>query len=426
MELNADRRPLFSGHPHHDYARHRARLEEIFTTIFPNWTRQSGVMVQGIAMIKKSTLQYWRASWRKDHDWRPWRSQVHSANNRAFTDEQEQSILEEIITKHIIPGKMFNAYDFRSMMLEKWESLGCNRDSFVCSQQFIQDFKRPHKISSRRFHMRRGNHQIDRPDVQEWVDRKKTLLETTDPDRNHQRHCPDVQEWVDKMKTLLETTDPDRLVNGDETSWRVIPMGLLTWAPVGEDGVAVVAEASEKDAITSLASITGAHRKLPLYLIAKGLTQRAERGQFGPYEGHESDHSPSGWTTGETFQRYLNWLRSLYPDQQPIHLVLDMYSVHRSEKSRAVARELGIQLHFIPPGWTDELQPLDRYVFRALKSVCRRLFHRHHHLSDGCSDLETRCNSLLDRSLGIAGGRCCEKGVGNIRGRFRRSGSRRR
>jgi hypothetical protein len=312
-------------------------------------------MVQGIAMIKKSTLQYWRASWRKDHDWRPWRSTARDAQNRAFTDEQEQNILEEIITKHIIPGKMFNAYNFRSMMLEKWESLGRNRDSFVCSQQFIQDFKRRHKISSRRFHMRRRHHQIDRPDV---------------------------QEWINKMKTLLETTDPDRVVNCDETAWRVIPMGLLTWAPVGEDGVAVVAEASEKDAITALASITGAHRKLPLYLIAKGLTQRAERGQLGPHEGHESDHSPSGWTTGDTFQRYLNWLRSLYPDQQPIHLVLDMYSVHRAEKSRVVARELGIELHFIPPGWTDELQPLDRYVFGALKSVCRRLFHRHHLLSD--------------------------------------------
>jgi hypothetical protein len=28
----------------------------------------------------------------------------------------------------------------------------------------------------------------------------------------------------------------------------------------------------------------------------------------------------------------------------------------------------------IPPGWIDELQPLDRYVFGALKSMCRRLF----------------------------------------------------
>jgi hypothetical protein len=31
-------------------------------------------------------------------------------------------------------------------------------------------------------------------------------------------------------------------------------------------------------------------------------------------------------------------------------------------------------LYFIPVGWTDELQPLDRYVFGALKAVCRRLF----------------------------------------------------
>jgi hypothetical protein len=41
-----------------------------------------------------------------------------------------------------------------------------------------------------------------------------------------------------------------------------------------------------------------------------------------------------------------------------------------------LASLLNVALHFIPAGWTDELQPLDRYVFGALKSMCRRLFHR--------------------------------------------------
>jgi hypothetical protein len=43
----------------------------------------------------------------------------------------------------------------------------------------------------------------------------------------------------------------------------------------------------------------------------------------------------------------------------------------------------GIELLFIHPGQTDRLQPLDRYVFGALKSVCRRISDRH------CADNRT-------------------------------------
>jgi hypothetical protein len=38
---------------------------------------------------------------------------------------------------------------------------------------------------------------------------------------------------------------------------------------------------------------------------------------------------------------------------------------------------LGIILHFIPVGSTDEFQAPDCCVFGALKAICRRLFARH-------------------------------------------------
>jgi transposase len=56
-----------------------------------------------------------------------------------------------------------------------------------------------------------------------------------------------------------------------------------------------------------------------------------------------------------TFTKYLHLLQSQYLDTAPIHLILDLYSVHRCEPSRACVVELGIVLHFIPAGWTDEL-----------------------------------------------------------------------
>jgi hypothetical protein len=59
----------------------------------------------------------------------------------------------------------------------------------------------------------------------------------------------------------------------------------------------------------------------------------------------------------------------------PIAFILDCYSVHRSQHSKDVAAELGIDLYFVPPGATDLLQPLDRTVYAVLKAAAKKLFH---------------------------------------------------
>ena len=51
-----------------------------------------------------------------------------------------------------------------------------------------------------------------------------------------------------------------------------------------------------------------------------------------------------------------------------------MHSSHRTEIVKELAKNLDVLLHFIPPGATDELQPLDRRVFGVLKATARRLF----------------------------------------------------
>jgi hypothetical protein len=51
-----------------------------------------------------------------------------------------------------------------------------------------------------------------------------------------------------------------------------------------------------------------------------------------------------------------------------------MHPSHRSDNVKQLARFLNIELHRIPAGAVDTLQPLDRIVFEALKSRARRLF----------------------------------------------------
>jgi hypothetical protein len=181
---------------------------------------------------------------------------------------------------------------------------------------------------------------------------------------------------------LLAETPHRRVVNCDETMWRNVPNGMLTWAPVACESASVNLDRSEKDGISVLASATADYEKLPLFLIATGETSRVEKTQLGQHERCLATHSASRWTTIDTFHEYLQWLRSVSEDPHPIHLILDSSSVRRSRETKIYAQELNIELHFIPPGWTDELQPLDRYVLGVMKSMRRRLFQRFFQHSD--------------------------------------------
>jgi hypothetical protein len=233
---------------------------------------------------------------------------------------------------------------------------------FNCSDGFIHDFKARNHISSRRSHMHR------RPSVSP----------------------ADEQCWVRRLHNLIYSQPHDRILNVDETAWRVYPTGLRTWAEKGSQGVQINIAGNEKDSLTVLATVRADRTKLPLVILAAGKTARVEGSQLGDIGIHFSDHSESGWTTTETFIRYLHWLRDTqYKDDLPLWLVLDCYSVHRDEAVKACAESLNIVLEFLPPGMTDSFQPLDRYVFGCMKAKCRRLF-RMHVAWDPSARLDTR------------------------------------
>jgi hypothetical protein len=74
--------------------------------------------------------------------------------------------------------------------------------------------------------------------------------------------------------------------------------------------------------------------------------------------------------------------RNLFPTG-PLLVILDTYAAHRSANVREAAKNLQIDLIFIPPGCTDRLQPLDRRVFGALKGYARRIWREHYHKTFG-------------------------------------------
>jgi hypothetical protein len=360
-QADSSARQLFQGNLEHRYTEHQKKLECIFSAFFPDWNSDSyKTKVLPIAKIPKATIYRWKNTWELDPSWRPWHTKLnHGIHHRLFNDQEEAEIIHVIVSEYLDQGCLFTNATFAALASEKWEELGRNPGEFKCSHHFICDFKERNGFSSRRCHVKRRDRHGEGQSLAEWIKKIQCLIET------HQR-----------------SSSLDLVVNCDETAWRLIPNGLLTWAPVGADQVTIRLSGNEKDTVTVLASVTASGNKLPLFAIAKGKTQRAEQNQLGCAETIVRDHSESGWSTIETFKHYLDWLHDYYVHDhqieisadQPIQLILDCYSVHRSEQIKEYAAARCIRLWFIPAGHTDAMQPLDRAVFGAMKSIFRRRF----------------------------------------------------
>lgn len=106
---------------------------------------------------------------------------------------------------------------------------------------------------------------------------------------------------------------------------------MITWALTGSKSLQINVDDSEKVHISVMCSITLDFEKLPLFFIAKGKTERSEHSQLGDIgQENEATHSAKSFKTTQCFIKYLEFLRSRYPLQKTIHLIVDSYSSHHS------------------------------------------------------------------------------------------------
>jgi hypothetical protein len=317
--------------------------------------------------VPDSTCSLWRDRIEAAEGF-PWDD--HFGNRRLFEHEEEVAIAEYVRFNYIRPGFVMTDIDFKDIAYDaymmKWHQLQMTLPQsdldkwvkdhpFTCSDGFVSDFKIRNGFSSRRCHLKR------RSTVSEQVR----------------------QQFVDEIEWLFRNVPRDHILNCDETSWRVFPNGLLTWADTGSQNVQAIIDGSEKDCITVLATARATGGKCPLFFLAHGVTQAVEESQLPDVGYHWKDHSPSGWQTSETFSRYLDHLRRHLSDEfGEVHLLLDLHSSHNNDNTKSWARNLNFILHFIPAGMTDKHQPLDIGVFGPLKAKARAFF-RERKAADG-------------------------------------------
>ena len=320
---------MIRGQPHHNYARHKKLCDKIFEEFSHGYYRGLFAKLHRKYGPPARTIEDWFKKYTINENWRPYDYSIHGLHHRIFTDEEESHISDFIIKNFINAGFIFQDQDFiliaMQAFLEKHQNSEIDKE-FSCSSHFIKDFKNRNKFSSRKPHLKRR------------------------PESDGSR----LQQWECEMSHLLANVPQDRILNAEETAWKIMPNGITTWAIRGSDNVKLIVEDDTKECLSVMATITAAGTKLPLFIVTRGKTSRVEESQAGDVWPHHTSHSESGWMTEKTFEEYLKQIRQHYSDDLELHLILDIYPCHRTDSVKQMATGLNIILHYIPADYTDE------------------------------------------------------------------------
>lgn len=343
--------------------------------------------------LNRRTLNDWHVMLIKDQTWRPNPSVHLIARNRAFTDVEEAELMRRIKTNYLDHGLFYSDQDFKedavryyaeilrndvrttdeqiermrlqdvpeAVIQQRISDPAATRNMhFVCSPSFIRGFRRRYRMSLRRPNMKR------RPPVS--------------PEK--------IAEFKLRVEALKQHFSPDLILNMDETNFRLVNMKHLTWAVTGSKAVNCYNEEDLKAGVTVLATISMSGDKLPLMLVGKGTTQGALRkyGENVRTGKCWTSLSESGWSRENVICDYLDRLAERFPigeNDKRCALIMDIYAAHRTDAVRDKARELKIDLEFVPPGCTDQCQPLDVAVFAVLKAYAKALWRKQYHENHG-------------------------------------------
>ena len=348
-----------SRRPHRDYSKDCSRgdLDAVFSILsepvlecgtLPELSLRSSVPVD--------TLKTWRKKLKSNPEWRP--NPHRDRPPRSLTVEQEDAIAravdKHIADHHYLPGDSMAILARLSV-----PGVACLQVEDICppklSRTWRRNFMRRHGFSMRRFHVQRRS----KPDDAE------------------------VSSFIAEHEIALDQFLPEDIVNMDETSWKVLNNRMVTVAHVGQDEVSCGFNASSKQCITVIASVTRAGERLPLWAIVRGDSdQAAQKVRDDPRLQPEVQrgnlivvHSHNGWTTADIAIQYIRWLHKRN-NKSHKYLIWDMFSAHQAQKVKEMAAKKHVHLAFVPRGQTGTWQPLDYRIFGSLKQKAKARFDK--------------------------------------------------
>jgi hypothetical protein len=311
--------------------------------------------------VPLETIKTWFKQLQKNAKWRPDKMKC-GLRNKAMGPELDNIVITRIKKDWLQKRLLFTDDQCKVIAIEEFDKADNDmkfQRNFTASRRWSGKFREDHDIGLRSPHLRRRT----APDPEE------------------------VQRFLLQVQNALAHSENLRFViNADETNWPVILTKRKTWFPrqkhhsIFRDVVAKV-NGNHKKSFTALAAISAGGDKLPLYMLAKGKTARCHK-QIIAHGENQIFHSESGWCTKDVMNDYLLFLRHHMVSEmglgvtQHFTLIIDVFQSHIKGIIIPLAKDLMIELIFIPPGMTGELQPLDAAIFGELKSAASAEWNR--------------------------------------------------
>ena len=187
---------------------------------------------------------------------------------------------------------------------------------------------------------------------------------------------PKVDAFYALYKSVLDgyAFTPQAVWNMDESGVTNVQKPIKVVATKGKRQVARMTSAERGITVTVVCCMNAAGQYVPPMLIfprkrlAEGLMRGAPPGSIG-------EVSDSGWTDGELFVKWLKHFVATTNSSKsnPQILILDGHHSHKTLAAVDYSRDNGITIITLPPHCTHKLQPLDRTLFKSLKSHYNRV-----------------------------------------------------
>lgn len=313
--------------------------DDIFTRIKegPRGTLSKIANEIGISHQRLSLIYH---RWLKDPLYDP-REKEWGGNNRAFTQEQEATIIQTLISE--IGSKGFPVPGCRlkevfSALYTQMNGPRTRRHNFGASNGFLYRLAHRCNLSGRRS--------------------QKQRKQDPDPD--------EVESYKVLMSECYNTFPPDRIFNSDETPIHVSPTSVFTTQFRGLPTPATRRNGNEKDVVTAMATVSADGTAWPLTIVAKGRSPLVVRNLNLPDDVWR-EFSPSGKTNTEICVRHVNRI-SKFANGYPCALVWDGYKAHWTSEVQEEADRLDVTLVSVPGNGTSEYQPLDVGIFPIVSS----------------------------------------------------------
>ena len=163
---------------------------------------------------------------------------------------------------------------------------------------------------------------------------------------------------------------PRQVWNVDETGITPVQVPAKVLATRGKRCVGKITSAERGELVTVVAAVNAAGQYLAPMLVWPR-KRNLEVLMKGTPPGSIGSASGSGWIDADLF---LQWLRHFQEWTQssprnPQVLILDGHHSHKTLAAVEFARQHGISMVTLPPHTSHKTQPLDRTVFKALKSA---------------------------------------------------------